>query len=49
MNVTPKQLLHAGFVDDVSEAILSSGIDEDRAKTIENKIVRVVAANAARA
>lgn len=29
-------------------SILSSGIDEDRAKSIENKIVRVVAANAAR-
>lgn len=28
-------------------SILSSGIDEDRAKSIENKIVRVVAANAA--
>ena len=29
-------------------SILSSGIDDDRAKSIENKIVRVVAANAAR-
>ena len=29
-------------------SILSSGMDEDRAKSIENKIVRVVAANAAR-
>lgn len=29
-------------------SILSSGIDEDHAKSIENKIVRVVAANAAR-
>jgi D-alanyl-D-alanine carboxypeptidase/D-alanyl-D-alanine-endopeptidase (penicillin-binding protein 4) len=28
-------------------SILSSGIDEDRAKSIENKIVRVVSANAA--
>ena len=27
-------------------SILSSGMDEDRAKTIENKIVRVVSANA---
>jgi serine-type D-Ala-D-Ala carboxypeptidase/endopeptidase (penicillin-binding protein 4) len=29
-------------------SILSSGIDEDRAKSIENKIVRVVAATATR-
>jgi diguanylate cyclase (GGDEF)-like protein/PAS domain S-box-containing protein len=30
VNITPKQLLHTGFVDDVSDAILSSGIEPHR-------------------